>query len=216
MICRFCQYLKALWHHGLLFIGSAFFVLPSAAEYLFPQSQQYIDPPLAYLHASNVGRFVGFGVLLFLATFLAWKEERDARESESPIELKREVQQLSDRLKEIQNRDWQPLSGAKRDDLKSRLSGLPAVLSDRNNRSIEIVREEFSGCAVLAEDFARSFKAAGWSTTSDPDRLLGARIRPGIWVCALNNDPRTTALLLILQEVLGKEYEPIKYSEVTT
>jgi len=214
MVHRFFQYMSALLHHGYLLAGSAAFGLPNAVEYFLPTSRPIIDSAYVWIFARPSVRWAAFGGLLFLATFLAWKKERDERERESPIELKREVESLSNRLNEIQNRDWQPLSGANRDALKNRLSELPAVLSDRDNRHIQIVREEFSGCAVLADDFAQSFKAAGWSMTDDPDRIWGGRIPPGMWVCAPNNDPRATALLQILQEVLGKEYEPIAYSEV--
>ena len=59
-------------------------------------------------------------------------------------------------------REWPSLTRQQISDLRNRLAATPAIIENRDNRRIEIVREEFPDCANLADDLAEAFKTAGW------------------------------------------------------
>jgi len=104
-------------------------------------------------------------------------------------------------------RAWPSLTRQQISDLRNRLAATPAIIENRDNRKIVIVREEFPDCANLADDLAEAFKAAGWDITG-PYKIWG-KIANGIWVGGPQNDPRAAALLSNLSVALGRDYEPI-------
>ncbi len=201
-----------------MLIGSAVLLVPGVIEFFIPATKPYIEPVINSATFVKWVQSAGGYILLFLATFLASNEEREAREKAekaTPEGLKEQVGELTDRLDQISKRSWLPLSKATREALLKALSDTPKVIEERDWRHIEIAREEFPDCDDLARDFAEAFAKAGFSMMHEPGKLWG-KISDGLWVCAPKDDPRASLLMNILDEALPKHCKPIQFKELTT
>ncbi|HEY9157980.1 hypothetical protein [Candidatus Binatus sp.] len=161
---RFLQYLSALNHYILLIAGSAIFLLPTVVEYFWPHTQGTIDPFLSHLNANQHVRALGGGLLLFWATFLAWKKERDAREKESPQALKKEIEKLQKSQADLASMFWRRM----RDDEKV---ALKENLLKIGKHSVRFISVKQTDCIELIGDLRQAFMAAGWTLDLPPQRI---------------------------------------------
>ena len=160
----------------------------AVAAYAYAQSH----PTLAAMIGTAIGTFI---VIIGSAAFSRRRKLTAGRAAERDTSV------------QIQ-RAWPALSRRQISALRNRLAATHPTVGGRNNRHIEIVREEFSDCADLADDIAEAFQS-GWSIPNiTPDKIWG-HIQDGIWIVGPRDDPRKPILLSIFSEVLGPEYEPI-------
>lgn len=117
---------------------------------------------------------------------------------------------LRAQLSEVAAREYPPLSKFKISELAEALLILPRAVVGRDNRHIDIRREELSDCMELADSLARAFRAADWRMSDEPRKSGGGTPLPqGIWVVAGPDDLRVPPIADLLRKVLGPDYGPI-------
>jgi uncharacterized protein (DUF3820 family) len=99
---------------------------------------------------------------------------------------------------------WQPLTLTQKAALIEKLEALPVTLDGRDNRRIDIRRDDLADCADFAEDLAECFRKAGWQIAWEPRRTGEELITPGIHVLLAADDPRAQPLATVLTEGLGQ------------
>lgn len=131
---------------------------------------------------------------------------------EPPLESEKghEIAALKAQLSSLAAREYPSLSHPKINELSEALLALPRIVVGRDNRHIDIRREELSDCMELADGIARAFRAADWRMMDEPKKPNTANpLPPGIWIAAPLNDPRAPLIADLLGQVLGPDYGPI-------
>jgi hypothetical protein len=124
--------------------------------------------------------------------------------------LEKKLAELERQLAQVAAREYPPLPQDRMNQLSEGLIKLPRKIVDRDNRHIDIRRDEFADCIDLADAVASAFRAAGWQMMYLPRRGEGDELLPaGISVVAPPDDPRAPLIVTTLGSVLGPDYGPI-------
>ncbi len=138
--------------------------------------------------------------------------EMQVGRGELPLDSEKgpEITALKAQLSSIAAREYPPLSQSKINELSEALLALPRVVVGRDNRHIDIRRDELGDSIELADGIARAFQAADWRMMDEPKKPASPdRLPPGIWVIAPPNDPRAPLIADLLGKLLGSDYGPI-------
>jgi hypothetical protein len=121
-----------------------------------------------------------------------------------PEKLTEEVKVLRAQLEERQRREWPLLTREQKSALTDGLRALPTEINGRENRRVDIRRDDIPDCMDLADDLADCFRKAGWRMGWEPRRMGDDPLTPGIHVIFAAGDPRAQPLAEVLTARLGQ------------
>ncbi|MGE0683752.1 MAG: hypothetical protein AB7P69_22980 [Candidatus Binatia bacterium] len=193
-------------------IGSVIFLIPGLVRpFLELEHQRQLDE---FLSTVSITTFTwAVSILLFavfIATFLAWKEEREGRElaeQASPEALRHELDAVRLEFAQQKATIWQPLTQKQQDTFFSLITDSEHF--PLQERRVRIFALALLDCIDLAETICGIFQKAGWRVEAGHVREPNLYTHPGICVYYATGNAYADALMSALQKSLDCPFEAV-------